>query len=76
MFKKAFPDLPPEQQTEVLMEVETKDAEFFNLIRTHTMQGFYGDPRHGGNRDEVSWKMLGMPCPPVRGRLPFQRKDV
>ena len=22
------------------------------------MQGFYGDPRHGGNREGVSWKML------------------
>jgi gluconate 2-dehydrogenase gamma chain len=56
------------------MEIETKDAEFFNLIRAHAMQGFYGDPRHGGNRDEASWKMLGIPCPPVRGRLPYQRK--
>ncbi len=74
LFSKAFLELPPEQQTEVLMEIETKQADFFNVIRTHTMQGFYGDPRHGGNRDEVSWKMLGLPCPPVRGRLPYQRQ--
>ena len=33
------------------------------------MQGFYGDPRHGGNRDRVSWKMVGLPYPPLRGRL-------
>jgi gluconate 2-dehydrogenase gamma chain len=32
------------------------------------MQGFYGDPRHGGNREGVSWKMLGLPYPPIRGR--------
>ena len=33
------------------------------------MMGFYGDPRHGGNKDRVAWQMLGMPDPPVRGRL-------
>jgi gluconate 2-dehydrogenase gamma chain len=35
------------------------------------MQGFYGDPRHGGNREGVSWKMLGLPYPPIRGRLRY-----
>ena len=39
------------------------------LLREHTMMGFYGDPRHGGNRDRVSWKMLGVSDPPIRGRL-------
>ena len=29
---------------------------FFDLVLSHTMQGFYGDPRHGGNRERVSWK--------------------
>jgi hypothetical protein len=33
------------------------------------MMGFYGDPRHGGNKDRVAWRMLGVPDPPVRGRL-------
>jgi gluconate 2-dehydrogenase gamma chain len=73
-FNKSFVELPSEQQAEVLMDVETSDGEFFNLIRAHTMQGFYGDPRHGGNRGEVSWKMVGLPSPPVRGRLPYERK--
>ena len=36
---------------------------FFDLLLTHTRQGFYGDPRHGGNRDLVSWKMVGLPFP-------------
>jgi gluconate 2-dehydrogenase gamma chain len=46
-------------------------AEFFGLVLEHTMQGFYGDPRHGGNRNATSWKMLGIPYPPVRGRLHY-----
>jgi gluconate 2-dehydrogenase gamma chain len=73
-FGKPFAELPSERQIEVLTDVENNDAEFFGLIRTHTMQGFYGDPRHGGNRGAVSWKMLGLPFPPVRGRLPAGQK--
>ena len=42
---------------------------FFGRVVEHTMLSFYGDPRHGGNRDRVSWRMLGIPDPPVRGRL-------
>ena len=73
-FGKPFAGLPFEQQTELLSEEETSGSEFFDLVRTHAMQGFYGDPRHGGNRGEVSWKMLGLPTPPVRGRLPYEKK--
>jgi gluconate 2-dehydrogenase gamma chain len=77
---KAFADLPFEAQTAVLQDVakgavETADwsgvepVAFFDLLRGHTMMGFYGDPRHGGNKDRVSWKMVGVNDPPVRGRL-------
>lgn len=65
---KAFVDLPAAGQVEVLNAMEETSPEFFDLILTHTRQGFYGDPRHGGNRDMVSWKMLGLASPPVRGR--------
>jgi gluconate 2-dehydrogenase gamma chain len=41
---------------------------FFDLVVTHAMQGFYGNPRHGGNREFASWRMLGIPPVPVRGR--------
>lgn len=40
----------------------------FDTMLAHTLMGFYGSPRHGGNRDAVSWKMLGVPEAPVRGR--------
>lgn len=79
MFGKRFADLPDEQQIEVLTAMEKDEApgdtwkehsarSFFNLMVDHTMQGFYGSPRHGGNRDYVSWEMLGVPHPPIRGR--------
>ena len=35
-------------------------ASFFALVIDHTMQGFYGSPQYGGNRDEASWKMLAI----------------
>jgi gluconate 2-dehydrogenase gamma chain len=74
-FGKPFVELSSPRQIEVLRDVKRSDAEFFGLIRTHTMQGFYGDPRHGGNRGAVSWKMLGLPSPPVRGRMPGGQKE-
>jgi gluconate 2-dehydrogenase gamma chain len=65
---KAFADLTGEQQVEVLNGIEEKSPAFFELMLTHTRQGFYGDPRHGGNRNMASWKMVRLPFPQVRGR--------
>jgi gluconate 2-dehydrogenase gamma chain len=75
-----FADLGFDARTAILRDVETgavdaadwaglQASDFFRRLRSHTMMGFYGDPRHGGNRDRVSWRMLGIPDPPVRGRL-------
>jgi len=50
---------------------QISSTEFFDLLVDQTMQSFYGDPRHGGNREGASWKMLGLPYPPIRGRLHF-----
>ena len=83
MFGKPFVALTPQQQDAVLQTMDKGEARgecwkqvsaksFFDLVVSHTMQGFYGDPRHGGNRERVSWKMLRLPYPPVRGRLPDQ----
>jgi len=74
---KTFVELPAGFQVELLKHIE-KDSNlkpFFGLLIEHSMQGFYGDPRHGGNRNRVSWKMLGVPYPPVRGRLRYDITD-
>lgn len=47
---------------------ETKPADFFNLILSHTMQGFYGSPIHGGNKDYMSFEMLRIDYPLVIGQ--------
>jgi len=61
-YGKPFTELKWEQQTSVLQKLESdpgEGGEFFRLIRQHTMEGYYGDAKYGGNRDYVSWKMLG-----------------
>lgn len=79
MFGKPFVELTAPQQDAVLHGMDSGQAQgeqwatvsaktFFDLVVSHTLQGFYGDPRHGGNRERVSWKMLKLPYPPVRGR--------
>jgi len=82
LYGAGFADLDPQKQDnllhlleygrapgEVWARISSKD--FFSLVLDHTLQGFYGDPRHGGNRDAASWKMLGLAYPPVRGRLGY-----
>jgi gluconate 2-dehydrogenase gamma chain len=67
--QKDFDRLTVDQQTTVLKDMEqgrvTFDAvsaqEFFNLLLATAMQGFFGDPIYGGNRDKAAWKMIGFP---------------
>ncbi len=33
--------------------------EFLATVIGHVMEGYYGDPGNGGNRDAVSWQMIG-----------------
>lgn len=78
-FGKRFVELAAAEQDAVLTALETgltdrkvwppeQARAFFELIRDHVMQGFYGDPRHGGNREYASWRMLRVPAIPIRGR--------
>lgn len=79
MFGAGFETLEWAQQTDVLRALERGDApgsawesassqSFFELIRDHTMQGFYGSPRHGGNRRFVSFRMIGLDYPRIDGQ--------
>lgn len=49
--------LTNEQQIQLIHAVE--DTPFFELLRTHTLYGFLGNPSYGGNRDRVGWKLIG-----------------
>ena len=64
-----FAQLSTKDQDTVLSEMEknvavgfTPDAStFFNLVRTHTIQGTFCDPYYGGNANFVGWDLIGYP---------------
>ena len=64
----SFAALAPDAQDELLRRVEAGEvaadwsvdpAEFFRAATEHAAEGYYGDPGNGGNRDGVSWRMIG-----------------
>ena len=75
-----FSELIYDQQIQVLTAIET--TTFFNLVRTHTITGFFASPVHGGNHDKIGWELVGyddsldhqppfgyydaLPSPPIR----------
>ncbi len=68
-FGSAFLDLNESQQDEFLRSIEGalgderlgKLSQFFAVVYQHTLEGTFGDPIYGGNRDAVGWKMVGFP---------------
>jgi len=70
-FGKDLASLTQPQQLDVVSSLSQRNRPFFELVRSHTLEGYYGSPRHGGNRDAVSWRMLGLAEPPVLGRAQY-----
>lgn len=52
-----FSALPHADQDAVLMEMEQEP--FFGRLRFLVMVGMFADPKYGGNRGEVGWKLVG-----------------
>ncbi len=61
--QELFPDstsiasLAGEQQMTLIRALEASN--FFDLLRTHTVLGFLGNPSYGGNRGETGWRQIG-----------------
>lgn len=53
----AFADLPFEEQTAVLAEVE--NGQFFSMMRMLTIAGTFAMPARGGNREKLGWQLVG-----------------
>lgn len=67
---KPFRFLPATQQDETITALEQgkvsgfdwpKPHEFFEVVRTHTMEGMFADPVYGGNRDFAGWRLVEFP---------------
>ncbi len=79
VYGKEFTELPNEKQFEYLRDIQTGKynkedwggytaSSFFGTLRAHCMQGYYGSPRHGGNRNYVSYRMMNLDYPLIMGR--------
>jgi gluconate 2-dehydrogenase gamma chain len=44
---------------------EINAKQFFEMLLQSAMEGFFADPIYGGNRDKVSWRMVGYPGLPA-----------
>ena len=68
-----FRELAHVDQVSALIDVETGAATgsgagfagssgaFFGMIRSHLLQGTFGDPYYGGNRDFIGWDLIRYP---------------
>ena len=76
---KRFEELSWDEQTFFLKSMEAGkaqgkiwekgfDMQFFGLIMDHSLQGFYGSPRHGGNKNYISYKMIKLDYPVIIGQ--------
>ena len=52
-----FSALAAEPKQQVLARME--GTPFFQLVRVHTITGFFSSPVHGGNHDKVGWTLVG-----------------
>lgn len=66
---KAFAELSDDDKDQILKGLESEKIKldgvdgkkFFEQLVKDTQEGFFADPIHGGNREMVSWKMIGFP---------------
>ena len=82
-YGKNFEELSTELQNDTMRMMEKDEMpkenwavsprEFFNKLLSRTMQGFYGSPRHGGNRDYVSFRMLKLDYPLLIGQNRYRK---
>jgi gluconate 2-dehydrogenase gamma chain len=79
-----FAALSTTQQDAVLTDMDLNRATgfspnakaVFEMIRTHAVQGMFGDPAHGGNTNFVGWKLVRFPGPRLVISARDQRLDV
>ena len=85
-YNEPFVRLNAARQDEVVRALEQGEAteftwptaqEFFNTIRTHTMEGMFADPVYGGNKDFAGWRLVGFPgAQPIFTRTDLESKQA
>jgi gluconate 2-dehydrogenase gamma chain len=54
-----FAAVPPPVQDAILTTLDDRGDPFFAALYSHTMEGVYGHPVYGGNRDYLAWQSFG-----------------
>jgi hypothetical protein len=81
----AFAELRPDQKDAVLTAMEKGTASgfgggdsrvFFNRIRRLTLEGMFGDPYYGGNRNFAGWDLIRYPGPRLAVSAEEQRMSA
>jgi gluconate 2-dehydrogenase gamma chain len=69
-YGKTFDKIGAEQRQEFLLGMQSgkvafengpPSRAFFATLYANVMEGMFGDPMYGGNRDKAGWKMIGFP---------------
>ncbi|CAB4689049.1 MAG: hypothetical protein F2663_02795 [Actinobacteria bacterium] len=47
----------------LLAQLNAEHPAAFELLRRRAIEGAFGDPSHGGNREGAGWQLLGYPGP-------------
>lgn len=66
-----FASLPAQAQDQKLLAMEK--SRFFQMLRTHTIEGMFADPMHGGNAGLVGWQLIGYPGPQMNYRAEIDK---
>ena len=66
-FGKNFTELEESHRDAVLSDFEhgrvdfEGAADFFETVRCHVLEGVFGEPEYGGNRDLAGWRIVDFP---------------
>jgi gluconate 2-dehydrogenase gamma chain len=79
----AFADLAPEKRDAVITAFENGTAagfanarQFFGRARRLTLEGMFGDPYYGGNKNFAGWDLIRYPGPRPASGPEDQKMDV
>jgi gluconate 2-dehydrogenase gamma chain len=80
---RPFIELPSDKQDTVLTSMEGDSAEgfpnaraFFNRARRLTLEGMFGDPYYGGNKNFAGWDLIRYPGPRLATSAADQKMGV
>jgi gluconate 2-dehydrogenase gamma chain len=80
---RAFIELTPDKQDAVLTAMESGNVEgfanarvFFNRARRLALEGMFGDPYYGGNKNFAGWDLIKYPGPRLATTAADQKMGV